>query len=205
MPLIRTERDKISGRSEPESGLDGLIDPSPEVRWAAVSAIASQPGSVPTLAGALARETHMRVREAIFTGLAQAATPESVLAVLPYVRSDTASLRTGALDALRAMPALTEPHLTELLSDPDSDVRVLACDLARVMTGPEAPKLLCALIEVERQANVCAAAVEALSEIGDAGALPSLAICAERFVDDPFLVFASKAASERLSGPPNRG
>ena len=44
------------------------------------------------------------MREAIFTGLARIATAESAAAVVPYLRSDDASLRTGAIDALRAMP-----------------------------------------------------------------------------------------------------
>ena len=75
---------------------------------------ARRPGSpdgVALLAAALARESDPRVREAIFTGLARIATPESAAAVVPYLRSDDASLRTGALDALRAMPAGEPPHI----------------------------------------------------------------------------------------------
>ena len=59
---------------------------------------------VAVLAAALSRESDPRVREAIFTGLARIATAESAAAVLPYLRSDDAGLRTAALDALRAMP-----------------------------------------------------------------------------------------------------
>ena len=138
------------------------------------------------------------------TALARIASAESVLAVLPYVRSDAANLRTAALDALRAMPVQTAPHLQQLLSDQDSDVRLLACDLARVVPGPSAAKLLCALIEDEPQANVCAAAIEVLSEIGDADGVASLARCAARFPDEPFLAFAIGTTSKRLSAPADR-
>jgi hypothetical protein len=61
---------------------------------------------------------------------------------------------------------------------------------------------LCALIETEPQANVCAAVVEALGEIADAAAGPSLLRCAERFPDDPFLGFAIKVVGDRLRGVP---
>lgn len=204
MPLIRSEPDNNALGSGQDSRPDDLTDPSPDIRWTAARAAANQPGAVPALAQALAHESNARVLEAIFTALARIASPESVLAVLPYVRSDKANLRTCALDALRAMPVRTQPHLQQLLSDPDSDVRLLACDLAREMTGPEAPRLLCALIETESEPNVCAAAVEVLSEIGDADSIVSLTRCAARFSDNPFLTFAIETATKRLSAQVDR-
>jgi HEAT repeat protein len=92
--------------------------------------------------------------------------------------------------------------LRGLLSDPDPDVRLLACDLVRDAEDADGPRWLCALIETEPQANVCAAAVESLGEIGDATALPALSKCAERFPDDPFLGFAMKVVADRLRGLP---
>jgi HEAT repeat protein len=205
MPLIRKPPDKAAAGEDPVDLNTALASTSAEVRWAAARDVAGHPQSVPILAAALARESDARVREAMFTVLARIATPQSAAVVLPYLRADDAGLRTGALDALRAMPELTKPHLPQLLADPDSDVRLLACDLARVMIWPEAPRLLCSLVESEPQANVCAAAVEALAEIGDAEAVPSLARCAARFPDDPFLAFAIKAATDQLSRQAGRG
>jgi HEAT repeat protein len=138
------------------------------------------------------------VREAIFTALARIATSESANVVLPYLRLDDANTRTGAMDALRALPDACRPYLPGLLADADPDVRLLACDLVRDAGGADGPRWLCALIETEPQANVCAAAVEALGEIGDATAAPSLSRCAERFPDDPFLGFAIKVVADRL-------
>jgi HEAT repeats len=111
------------------------------------------------------------------------------------------------MDALRAMPDACQLFLPGLLEDPDPDVRLLACDLVRDAGGAEGSHWLCALIETEPQVNVCAAAVEALGEIGDADAEPSLLRCAERFLDDQFLGFAIKVVADRLRrvSPASRG
>jgi HEAT repeat protein len=178
-----------------------LASASPDERWSAARA-ASDPAAIPSLGEALAREYDARVREAIFTALARIATPESAQVVLPYLRVDDANTRTGAMDALRAMQHACKPYLPGLLTDPDADVRLLACDVVREMGGSDGPGWLCALIETEPQANVCAAGVEALGEIGDGAALPSLSRCAERFPDDPFLAFAIKVIADRLRGTP---
>jgi HEAT repeat protein len=159
---------------------------------------ADRPDMVPALDEALKRESNARVREAIVTSLVRIATPEAAASLIPLLRSDEANLRTLALDGLRAMPELAESHLRSLLSDPDGDVRLLACDLAREMTGPHVPTLLCALLETEPSPTVCAAAVEALAEIGGPAAIPSLERCAERFGADPFIPFAVRIATERL-------
>jgi HEAT repeat protein len=200
MPLIRKEPDKAAEgapRQVPRSLASALADE----RWAAARA-ARGLSAIPSLREALAREGDARIREAIFTALAQIGTAESANVVVPYLRLDDASTRTGAMDALRAMPDACHPYLSELLTDPDSDVRLLACDLVRDAGGAEGPRWLCALIETEPQANVCAAAVEALGEIGDATALPALLNCAERFPDDSFLGFAIKVVADRLRGLP---
>jgi HEAT repeat protein len=123
---------------------------------------------------------------------------------LPYLRSDDASLRTGAVDVLRAVPKLLRTRIADLLADPDADVRLLSCELARAMDAPEAQTLLLSVVETDKAPNVCAAAIDVLSEIGDAATLPVLARCAARFPDDPFLGFAVKVALERLNPPADR-
>jgi HEAT repeat protein len=200
MPLIRKESDKAVA-SGLRQALPSLASASADERWAAARA-ARGPDAVPSLGDALAHERDARVREAIFTALARIGTRESANVVLPYLRLDHANTRTGAMDALRAMPHACESSLQGLLADPDPDVRLLACDLVRDAGGADGPRWLCALIETEPQANVCAAAVEALGEIGDAAALPALSKCAERFPDDPFLGFAIKVVADRLRGLP---
>jgi HEAT repeat protein len=200
VPLIRKESSDGAAQV-PRQAPVSLASASADERWAAAR-VTSDPAAIPSLSQALAHEPDARVREAIFTALARIATPESAQAVLPYLRVDDANMRTGAMDALRAMQHASRPYLPVLLTDPDADVRLLACDLVREMGGVDGPRWLCALIETEPDANVCGAAVEALGEIGDSAAAPSLSRCAERFPDDPFLGFATKVVADRLRGAP---
>jgi HEAT repeat protein len=197
MPLIKNKLDNSVSEGIAAKAPD-LASASLDERFAAARACGDIPASVPALAQALAREKEPLVREAIFTALARIGSQASVEAVLPHLRSEDANIRTGALDALRAMPRTVEPLLPLLLSDPDADVRILACDLVRNMSGDEAPQRLHTLLETEGEPNVCASAVEVLAEIGDAKALPALTQCAARFPDDPFLGFAIEVAVERL-------
>jgi HEAT repeat protein len=174
---------------------------SADARWAAARGLSNSPEGIEALADALLTEADPRVREAIFTSLARAATPSSAAAVLPYLRSDDAEVRTGALDALRAMPEAACRHLAALLEDRDPDVRLLACEIVRELQGPEAVGMLVDLLEREGEANVCAAAVEVAAEIGDSSILPVLARCSERFNRSPFLVYAIKVAIDRIGAP----
>jgi HEAT repeat protein len=151
------------------------------------------------LAAALPTEDDARVREAMFTSLAQIATPDAVEAIVAMLRADNASLRTGALDTLRIMAVQVHDFLPRLLSDQDVDVRILSCELARCLDDAQATTLMCGLLAVEPEANVCAAAVDVLSEVGSAAALPALRDCAQRFRDSPFLAFAIKVVVDRLT------
>jgi HEAT repeat protein len=205
MPLVRKET------TEPNTPRDGAADlaaalksASADARWSAARGLAALPEGVQALSEALRVETDARVREAMFTSLARIGTPQSAAAAAPYLRSDDAEVRTGALDALRAMPQAARPELPSLLEDPDADVRLLACEIVRGLPGTDAVGLLVALLERETDVNVCAAAIEVVSEIGDPTILPALARCAERFAREPFLVFAIKVASDRI-GPRAEG
>ena len=171
---------------------------SDEERWSAARAAADMPDSVEALGEALTRETNTRIRQAIFTSLARIATPQSVDVVRDYLRSDDAHARTEACDALTAMKDAAWPYCAALLRDHDVDVRVLACGLVRNMPSESAVPLFCALLDSESDTNVCAAAIDALAEIGRPEALPALARCHERFRETPFLAFAIRIATDRI-------
>ncbi|MET0969245.1 MAG: HEAT repeat domain-containing protein [Tardiphaga sp.] len=175
-----------------------FVSASDEARWSAARSAADAPGGLALLSAALARETVPRVREAMFTALARIGTPDAAAVAARSLRSDDAAERTAALDALRAMPAAAAGHLPQLLADPDADIRLLACDLARNVAAADANRLLTDLLKRDTATNVCAAAVEVLAETGDAAALPALAECAARFPDDPFLAFAIQVARDRV-------
>jgi HEAT repeat protein len=199
MPLIR----KTPGNASPAAPaspvtVESLTRGSDDERWAAARAAASDPEAVAALAVALGREHNPRVREAMLTSLSRIGTAQSVEALVPLLRSDDSAVRAGALDALRATKAVVRPYVAELVRDADSDVRLLACELVRTLPSEDASALLCALLDAEREPNVCASAIEVLAEVGGADALPVLARCAERFADVPFLAFSIRVTSDRI-------
>jgi HEAT repeat protein len=199
MPLVRKPPSGLKpAPADPAGLLKLLVSGTDEQRWSAARAAAEIPDSVAVLGSALAGEPNPTVREALFTALARIATPQSVEAVLPFLRSDDALVRTGASDALVAMKNVALPYVAKLLRDPDADIRILACGLVRNMPDDPAVDLYCDLLDWEREANVCAAAVEALAEIGAPRALASLSRCAERFHATPFLVFSIQVAVDRI-------
>ncbi len=196
MPLVRSKSGGVSANAAPASS-QGLASASAAERWSAARSVEA-PADVAALGAALALEREANVREAIFTALARIQTQESAAVAASYLSSDEASLRAGALDALRAMPQAAAPLVPQLLADSDPDVRLLASELVRVLEPEEGQRWLCQLLEREEQPNVCAAAVEVLVDIGDAAALATLSRCAARFSGVPFLTFAIAAADEAL-------
>jgi HEAT repeat protein len=204
MPLIKCDNPSLTGAQAPRDARSPLADlnsPDVEVRWRAARGIAPDPKFVAPLAKALEGETVSRIREAIFTKLMRIGDQTSVRALLPYLRAQDASVRTAAIDALRAMPDAALPFMASLFSDADSDVRILAAELVRDMPAAKATSLLVALLDRETHPNVCGAAVEVLTELGTPDALPMLRICAERFAGTPFLSFAISHAITRISRP----
>jgi HEAT repeat protein len=207
MPLVRKP---TSGPSRPRTPspaavLVGLGSANPDERWDAARAASELPESASAVAAALSRETDPHVREALFTSLVRIGTRDSITRILPMLRSDDAALRTGALDALCSSATVARAVLPELLSEPDADVRILGCELARVLPSEEASRSLCALLADEPEVNVCAAAVEVLAEVGTPEALPALARCAQRFPQVPFLRFGIKLATDRIMAAGARG
>ena len=199
MPLIRKTRDAAAGVPlDLEAVLAALTNGTPDERWAAARAASELPASTGALGEALSRESNPRVREAMFTSLARMGTAQSVELILPFLRSQEAHMRTAALDALRAAKSAAWPYLPQLLEDADGDVRLLACELVRGVPGEEATRMLCRMLDAELDPNVCASAVEVLSEVGGAQALPVLARCEERFRATPFLAYSIKIAADRI-------
>src|SRR5688572_3393088 len=190
MPLVRKPPRRPPAAAaagvDTEAVVRALAGGTDDERWAAARAAADLPASVPALKAALAREQSAAVREVLFSALVRIASPQSVETVLPFLRSNDAQVRTSASDALVAMKGAAWPYLPALLNDQDPDVRILACNLVREMPQGEAVRLSCERLDAEREANVCAAVVEVLAEIGGAEALPALTRCAARFGTTPF-------------------
>jgi HEAT repeat protein len=204
MPLVKRDAPVAAAAptraaDDAASALAALASPDPEIRWNAARALGDRPEAVPALAAALDTEQVRRVREAIMTALMRIGDEASVRALLPYLRAQDASLRGGAIEALQALPQAISPFLQALLADGDSDVRLLATELARNLPPAEATRILCQLLEHEPHPNVCAAAMEILAEVGTRDAVPALRTCATRFSGISFLTFAASAAIARIA------
>jgi HEAT repeat protein len=205
MPLIK--RDAKGPPSPPAARPEGLAaqvaalaSSDAEARWSAARALGGHADAATALGTALRGEPEPRVREAITTALLRIGTAASVAELLPCLRSQDAGLRAAAIEALQALPEAVTPFVQALFADADSDVRILATELTRNMPAADATALLCGLITHETHPNVCAAAVEVLSEVGTPDALPVLRDCETRFADQPFLPFAITTAIARISG-----
>ena len=198
MPLIRKPD---GGSNPPKDDLDpiaGLAAASADERWSAVRLLAGKPGQTQVLLKTLATERDPRVREAILTALARDGSEPAVAGIVDLIRSPDAASRTAALDALTTIPAAIETNIESLLNDGDGDVRILSCDLVRRLPTAKATDVLVALLGREQEVNVCGAAVEVLSEVGDARARPALEACAARFSKDGFLNYAIDVAIRRI-------
>jgi HEAT repeat protein len=203
MPLIKRNAAAPSASQEPDGGLAShlaaLGSPVAEARWSAARALGGRADAVAALAAALGAEQITRVREAIMTALMRVGDQASVSALLPYLRSQDAAQRGAAVEALQSLPGTMLPFMAALLGDNDTDVRILATELARNMPTKDATRVLCLLLENEQQPNVCAAAIDVLAEVGTRDAVPTLKACAERFSNTPFLPFAISTTITRIS------
>jgi HEAT repeat protein len=205
MPLVK--RGGTTPPSGPKPAADGIASDvlaltaiDSDTRWTAARALGGRAEAVPALAAALNAEQVPRVREAIMTALMRVGDGASVTVLLPYLRSQDAGLRSSAIEALQGLPDIVAPFMSVLFQDGDSDVRLLATELARNLPAENATHILCALLEHETHANVCAAAVDVLAEVGTPDALPALRTCASRFSETPFLPFAISVAIARITG-----
>lgn len=202
MPLVRRDIPPAPRPGAPAESLPpgaALDSREADERWNAARALGTSPEAVPALAAALQTEEVPRVREAIMTALMRIGDAASVAALLPYLRSPDAALRTGTIEALQSLPQVVAPFVPALLVDEDSDVRILAIELLREFPAAEATRLLCSVLEGEEHPNVCASAIDALAEVGTSEALPVLRKCAERFARTAFLPFAIAVAIARIA------
>ena len=205
MPFVKHEFSDPAGEDKqreqaPALAIAALDSPDTGIRWSAARALGGHANAVPALAAALSKEQVPHVQEALITALMRIGDEASVLTLLPYLRSQDPSQRAAVIEALQALPGAVLPFMTSLLGDSDSDVRILATELARTLPEAETTRLLCELLEREQHSNVCAAAIDVLAEVGTREALPALRACIERFAGTPFLPFAASVAIARISG-----
>jgi HEAT repeat protein len=177
-----------------------LAAPEAGERRRAARELGAFPEAGPLLCAHLARESAASVRAVILTTLIRLKSPAVVEGLLPLLRSEDSALRNAAIEALQEMPMEVEPHVADLLADPDSDVRILAVNMLSLLPHPKAPDWLAEVVAREAHINVCAAAVDGLAEIGNERAIAPLQALAARFPEVPFIRFAAAAAIRRIGG-----
>ena len=178
-----------------------LSDESAEIRrWAALD-LAAFPDAVEALCGHLHQETQPSVREAILTALIEIGSDAVVRGLMPLLRSEDAALRNPVVEALQQLPDAVSPYLEMMLQDPDPDYRIFAVNVLANLRHPQMPVWLQTVIERDADLNVCAAAVEVLTEVGGPDAILALRLLPSRFGDEPFMQFCVDAAIRRIEGP----
>lgn len=196
MPLVKHSPAPPPAPADPSVR---LTDAEASVRRQSARLLAARlPETATILCAHLVGETSLSVRSIIFTELMAHPSTGVVEGLLPFLRSEDANLRNGAIEALQEMPGQVAPYVERLLADPDSDVRIFATVLLSMLPHPSAPSWLRQVVAEDPHVNVCAEAVNGLIEVGTAADIPLLRQMAVRFATVPFIQFAVDAAVRRL-------
>jgi HEAT repeat protein len=171
-------------------------------RWA-VRDLTPMPNASTPLVARLAFEQSVSVRTAILNALAQLGDQEAVSGLVNCLRSEDAGLRNEAIEVLKDIPQCVEPIINTLLTDIDSDVRIFAVNILESLRHQDVEKWLVNVIEKDEHINVCATAVDLLSEVGSEFALPALNKLKNRFSDEPYICFSVDLAVKRIKDEAN--
>lgn len=138
------------------------------------------------------------VRELIADTLVGRATSEVVASLMPYLRSEDASLRTLVARTLALMPELVATEVPKLLEDEDPDVRIMTIMVLSDLQHPSVPGWLHAVAEHDPHANVVGCALNELLPLAGPADLVVFERAAGRFSGDPFIAFVLSLAESSL-------
>jgi HEAT repeat protein len=166
-------------------------------RWAARDLVKCT-DSAAALVDRLKRETELSVREVILSTLTQLGDATAVGGLVDCLRSEDAALRNEAVEAMKQLPDEVAPVMRGLLADADPDVRIFTVNVLESLCHPDVESWLIDVITTDQHINVCATAVDLLSEVGTQLALNPLAQLKTRFADEPYIQFAADLALRRI-------
>ncbi|MBC7685991.1 MAG: HEAT repeat domain-containing protein [Bdellovibrionales bacterium] len=166
-------------------------------RWAARD-LAKCKDAAAALVDRLKREGDLAVREVILTTLTRLGDATAVAGLVDCLRSEDAALRNEAIEAMKQMPDEVAPIMRVLLAEPDPDVRIFAVNILESLCHPDVESWLIEVIDTEPHVNVCATALDLLSEVGSGAAVAALARLKDRFADEPYIQFAADLALGRI-------
>jgi HEAT repeat protein len=176
-----------------------LSDSSPSARRWAARDLAECPAATAALIEQLQREEDGSVREIILTTLTKLGDEEAVAGLVNCLRSEDASLRNEAIEAMKLLPDEVAPIMGQLLKDPDPDVRIFAVNVLESLRHERVEEWLNEVIEHDAHVNVCATAVDLLGEVGTSYSWEALEKLKARFPDEPYIRFATDLALKRIS------
>jgi HEAT repeat protein len=166
-------------------------------RWAARD-LAQYAEAAVVLIGRLEVETDTTVREAILISLTEIGDVTAVQGLVKCLRSEDAQLRNEAIDAMKNLPEAVAPIMASLLADANPDVRIFTVNVLESLRHPDVEKWLIEVISNDPHVNVCATAVDLLSEVGSQAALQPLEALKTRFSTEPYIAFAADLALRRI-------
>lgn len=196
-PIADDERKQPRDCANLEAELDS---PSPTARRWAARDLTDCPQASAALVRRLNCEDDVSVREVILSTLTALGDEVAVAGLVQCLRSENASLRNEAIEAMKQLPEEVASIMRVLLQDADADVRIFAVNILESLRHPEVESWLITVIEQDPLLNVCATAVDLLGEVGTAAAREPLKRLNLRFPDEPYIQFATDLALKRING-----
>ena len=167
-------------------------------RWAARDLAQFPTNASEVLVARLRIEDHSIVRTAILSTLAHLGDSVAIAGMVECLHSDEASLRNEAIELFKTIPDEVAPIIDRLLNDSDSDVRIFAVNILESLRHKDVEKWLIDVIENDTHINVCATALDLLSEVGTVASIDALHKLKARFVDEPYIGFSADLALKRI-------
>ena len=205
MPIVKQHAHEIVNADERQrprdfSGLAAeLLDANPTARRWAARDLVEFPEAGKALVGRLKCEDDPSVREALLTTLTRLGDPATMAGLVDCLHSEDAALRNEVMEAMKQLPEQVAPLMDGLLTDPDKDVRIFAVNILESLCHPQVEAWLAGVIEQDSSVNVCATAVDLLSEVGTQASRSALELLKARFPGEPYICFAADLALKRIN------
>jgi HEAT repeat protein len=205
MAIVKKQKSEAFDHDERKCGRDceGLLrllsNDNPTTRRWAVKDLVDCHDVSGALVWQLRQEEDASVREIILTTLTLRADNLAVAGLVECLRSEDASLRNEAIEAMKMLPDEVAPIMGGLLTDPDPDVRIFAVNVLESLRHELVEKWLNDVIAHDPHVNVCATAVDLLGEVGTNYSREALENLKTRFPDEPYIRFAADIALKRIS------
>ncbi len=171
---------------------------NPKLRRWAVRDLAEMPNASLVLVERLEHENNAGVIAGILNALATLRDTLALNGLVACLRSENAVMRNEAIGILKELPQEVGLLIDGLLTDTDSDVRIFAVNILESLRHENVEQWLIDVIEKDPHINVCATALDLLSEVGTELAIPAIKKLKTRFPDEPYILFSIDLVLKRI-------